>query len=291
MQQQGQTLLDDFSWMDSLTGGEIWLAEENVVPGMHMPDAPETGLGIEPADQQFEMDMNNITSSLTRDVELSSGIESRELMQAVTERGSCSKMPVDKSVPSSSNNEGINAASTALRALEMEEEEQPLSDERGRKGLLIGGETELVEEPRAPVVLMPDEPETRQRTEQAHQSFEMNLNNISSSSMRDFELRIGYCGVFCKLREIVIHKCHRMKVLLPPWLLSKLQLQVIGVEECDGMEEIVGTDEEGRTHQRIVDIEGFGDCPQLTRIPFTISHSLKKIEADPERLLNTVEHF
>jgi len=144
------------------------LAVETMVPSMHIPDAPKTGLGIEPADQPFEMDMNNITSSLTRNVELSSGIESQELMQAVTERGSCSKMLIDKSVPSSSNNEGINAASTALRGLEMEQEEQPLSDERGRKGFLIGGETELVEEPRAPVVLMPDEPETRQRTEQAH---------------------------------------------------------------------------------------------------------------------------
>jgi hypothetical protein len=82
MQQQGQPLLDEFPLMDSLTGGEIWLAEENVGPGMHMPDAPETGLGIEPADQPFEMDMNNI--SLTMDVELSSGIEKMpwELMQA-----------------------------------------------------------------------------------------------------------------------------------------------------------------------------------------------------------------
>jgi disease resistance protein RPS2 len=34
-----------------------------------------------------------------------------------------------------------------------------------------------------------------------------------------------------------------------------------------------------------------GDCPQLTRIPITISHSLKKIVVDPEGLLNTVEHF
>jgi disease resistance protein RPS2 len=128
-------------------------------------------------------------------------------------------------------------------------------------------------------------------------------------------------GVFCLLREIVIHKCHRLKVLLPPWLLSRLQLEVIGVEECDGMEEIVGTDEEGRTHQRIVSwfdttlrvlvlkkvpnlnsiysgrllcnsLEEItvDDCPQLTRIPIIISHSLKKIEVDPENLLNTIEH-
>ena len=62
---------------------------------------------------------------------------------------------------------------------------------------------------------------------------------------------LGTVGVFCKLREIMIHKCHRLKVLLPAWLLSRLRLEVIGVEECDGMEEIVGTDEEGRTHQRI----------------------------------------
>jgi disease resistance protein RPS2 len=204
MQQQGQSLLDDFSWMDGMIGGEIVLTEEAMVPSMLMPDAPETGLGIEPAVQAFETDMNNITSSLTRDVELSSGIESRELMQAVTERGSCSKMPVDKSVPSSSNNEGINAASTALRGLEMEQEEQPLSDERGWKSFLIGGETELDEEPRAPVVLMPDEPETRQRTEQAHQSFEMNLNNISSSSMRDFELRIGRLTTSPELMQSVV---------------------------------------------------------------------------------------
>nr|TKS14940.1 hypothetical protein D5086_0000038390 [Populus alba] len=135
MQEQGQSRLDDVSWMDGIAGGEFFLSEETMVPSMLMPDAPVTGLGIEPAVQAFETDTNNITLH---------SIESRELMQAVTERGSCSKMP-----------------------------------------------TELVEEPRAPVVLMPDEPETRQRTEQAHQSFEMNLNNISSSSMRDFVLRIG----------------------------------------------------------------------------------------------------
>lgn len=136
-----QPLLDGFSWMDGMTGGEIVLTEETMVPSMLMPDAPETGLGIEPADQPFEMDMNNIPYSLMRNVELSSGTENMtwELMQAVTERGSCSKMPVDKSVPSSSNNEGINAASTALRGLEMEQEEQPLSDERGWKSFLIGG--------------------------------------------------------------------------------------------------------------------------------------------------------
>ncbi|KAI5558192.1 hypothetical protein BDE02_17G023300 [Populus trichocarpa] len=208
MQQQGQSLLDEFPCTDSSTWEEIWHNVENGAPSMLMPDAvPETGLGIEPPDQPFEMDMNNITSSFTRDAELSSGIESRELMQAVTERGSCSKMPVDKSVPSSSNNEGINAASTALRGLEMEQEEQPLSDERGWKGFLTGGEiTELVEEPRARVVLMPDEPETRQRTEQAHQSFEMNLNNISSSSMRDFELRIGRLTTSLELMQSVVER-------------------------------------------------------------------------------------
>jgi hypothetical protein len=40
-----------------------------------MPDAPETGLGTEPVGQAFEMDMNNISSSLMKDVESSSGIE------------------------------------------------------------------------------------------------------------------------------------------------------------------------------------------------------------------------
>ncbi|KAG5226457.1 disease resistance protein [Salix suchowensis] len=40
---------------------------------------------------------------------------------------------------------------------------------------------------------------------------------------------------FCFLKEIVIHKCHRMKVLLPPWLLSTLRLKVIVVEDCHNM--------------------------------------------------------
>ena len=118
----------------------------------------------------------------------------------------------------------------------------------------------------------------------------------------------------------MIHKCDRLKVLLPAWLLSRLRLEVIGVEECDGMEETVGTDKEGRTHQRIfscldttsrvlvlkklpnlnsiysgnllcnsLEEITVGDCPQLTRIPITISHSLKKIVVDPESLFNILE--
>ncbi|KAF9663252.1 hypothetical protein SADUNF_Sadunf17G0019000 [Salix dunnii] len=165
---QGQPLLDDdlSTWVDSMTGGEI----------LPMPDAPETGLGTEPADQPFEMDMSNISSSL---------------MQSVAERESSSKRPVDRSVPSSSNNEATNAASTPVRGLASEQEEQPrLDDGLGGMDILIGGETELVEEPRAPVVLMTDEPETRQRTEQAHQSFQANTKSISSSSMMDDVLRM-----------------------------------------------------------------------------------------------------
>ncbi|KAJ6289815.1 hypothetical protein OIU78_025685 [Salix suchowensis] len=129
---QGQPLLDDdLSWMDSMTGGEIFLTDENVAPGMPMPDAPETGLGTEPADQPFEMDMSNIF---------------------IAERGSSSKRPVDRSVPSSSNNEATNAASTPVRGLAIEQEEQPRSDDgQGGMDILIGGETELVEEPRAAV--------------------------------------------------------------------------------------------------------------------------------------------
>uniref|UniRef100_A0A6N2MX45 NB-ARC domain-containing protein n=1 Tax=Salix viminalis TaxID=40686 RepID=A0A6N2MX45_SALVM len=172
---QEQPLLDDelSSWMNSLIGGEILLTDENVAPRMSMLDAPETGLGTEPADQPFEMDMSNISSSL---------------MQSVVERGSSSKRPVDRSVPSSSNNEATNAASTPVRGLAIE---QPrLDDGLGGMDILIGGETELVEEPRAAVVLMTDEPETRQRTEQAHQSFEMNTKSISSSSMMDDVLRM-----------------------------------------------------------------------------------------------------
>ncbi|KAJ6420612.1 hypothetical protein OIU84_028040 [Salix udensis] len=92
---QGQPLLDDdlSSWMDSLIGGEIFLADENVAPGMPMPDAPETGLGTEPADQPFEMDMS----------------------------------------------------------LAIEQEQPRLDDGLGWMDILIRGETELVEEPRAPV--------------------------------------------------------------------------------------------------------------------------------------------
>ncbi|KAJ6289811.1 hypothetical protein OIU78_025681 [Salix suchowensis] len=115
---QGQPLLDDgLSWMDSLIGGEIFFADENVAPGMPMPDAPETGLGTEPTGQPFEMDMNNISSSLMRDVEFSSGTEKMtwELMQSVAERGSSSKRPVDRIMPSSSNNnEATHAASTPM---------------------------------------------------------------------------------------------------------------------------------------------------------------------------------
>uniref|UniRef100_A0A6N2MF51 Disease resistance protein At4g27190-like leucine-rich repeats domain-containing protein n=1 Tax=Salix viminalis TaxID=40686 RepID=A0A6N2MF51_SALVM len=119
---------------------------------------------------------------------------------------------------------------------------------------------------------------------------------------------------FYYLKEIVIHKCHRMKALLPPWLLSTLlHLEVIVVEDCHNMEVIIETDEQER-------IEGMGlkvlvlkklpylnsiysgrlecnsleeitvnDCPQLTRIPLTIPHSLKKIQVDPESLRNSIE--
>jgi predicted phosphoribosyltransferase len=85
-----------------MIGREIVLTEETMVPSILMPGAPETGLGAEPAGQAFEMVMNNISSSLMKDVEFSSGIENmtRELMQSVAERGSSSNRPVDKSVPS-----------------------------------------------------------------------------------------------------------------------------------------------------------------------------------------------
>ncbi|KAG5226463.1 disease resistance protein [Salix suchowensis] len=134
--------------------------------------------------------MNNISSSLMRDVEFSSGAEKMtwELIQSVVERGSSSKRPVDRSVPSSSNNEATNAASTPFRGLAIE---QPrLDDGLGGMDILIGGEPELVEEPRAPVVLMTYEPEIRQRTEQAHHSFETNTKCISSSSMMNTFLRM-----------------------------------------------------------------------------------------------------
>lgn len=131
-------------------------------------------------------------------------------------------------------------------------------------------------------------------------------------------------GVFRLLREIVIHKCHRMKVLLPAWLLSRLRLEVIVVEDCYNMREIMGSGEvlvhgeersspfgsfdttlrvlvlkklpnlksiySGRLICNSLEEITVGDCPQLTRIPITIFRSLKKIEVDPESLLNTVEN-
>jgi len=127
-------------------------------------------------------------------------------------------------------------------------------------------------------------------------------------------------GVFRLLREIVIHKCHRMKVLLLPWLLSKLRLEVIVVEDCYNMQELMGSGEDfvhgrvrysgsrlrvlvlkklpnlksiysGRLQCNSLEEITVGDCPQLTRIPITISHSLKKFEVDPESLLNTVRNL
>jgi len=124
-------------------------------------------------------------------------------------------------------------------------------------------------------------------------------------------------GVFYTLREIVIHKCHGMQLLLPPWLLSTLRVEVIVVEDCYNMQEMMGSEMMGSSSPRRFDklrvlvlkklpnlksiysgrllcnsLEEItvGDCPQLTRIPITISHSLKKIEVDPESLLNTVEN-
>jgi disease resistance protein RPS2 len=136
--------------------------------------------------------------------------------------------------------------------------------------------------------------------------------------------KLGSFGVFPNLREIVMHKCHRMKVMLPPWFLSTLRLEVIVVEDCYNMQEIMGSSEvlvhekellslpgsfdtilrvlvlkklpnlksiySGRLQCNFLEEITVGDCPQLTRIPFTISHSLKKIEVDPESLFNTVEH-
>ncbi|KAF9663260.1 hypothetical protein SADUNF_Sadunf17G0019800 [Salix dunnii] len=52
---------------------------------------------------------------------------------------------------------------------------------------------------------------------------------------------------FFYLKEIVIHKCHRMKVLIPPWLFSTLGFEVIVVEDCENMGVIMGTVD--RAHQ------------------------------------------
>ncbi|KAJ6289812.1 hypothetical protein OIU78_025682 [Salix suchowensis] len=107
-----------------------------------------------------------------------------------------------------------------------------------------------------------------------------------------------------------------MKVLIPPWLLSTLlHLEVIVVEDCHNMGVII---EEDRIHQDLSCSMGLkvlvlkklpslnsiysgrlecnfleeitvNDCPQLTRIPLTIPHTLKKIQVDPESLRNTIE--
>ena len=113
----------------------------------------------------------------------------------------------------------------------------------------------------------------------------------------------GSFGFFSFLREMVIHKCHRMKVLLPPWLLSTLRLEVIVVEDCYNMREIMGSGEvlvHGEEHsspfrrfyklrvlvlKKLPNLKSIysgrlqcnslaeitvGDCPQLKRIPITI---------------------
>ncbi|KAG6742521.1 hypothetical protein POTOM_053393 [Populus tomentosa] len=297
MQQQGQSLLDDgLSWMDGITGGEFFLSEETMVPSMLMPDAPVTGLGIEPTVQAFETDTNSITLH---------SIESRELMQAVTERGSCSKMPVDKSVPSSSNNEGINAASTALRGLEMEQEEQPLSDERGRKGFLIGGETELVEEPRAPVVLMPDEPETRQRTEsfvvrgssskrpvhKRRPSFssleDLNYTRSKSKMIKEawfYDLMIDNATSLslCFITKVVFVSCQNMRSLCPSYVFGGFkELEILHLDGLIILETLFEVP------------SGLGCSAvffNLREIVMHKCHGMKKIEVDPESLLNTVDN-
>uniref|UniRef100_A0A6N2NB55 Uncharacterized protein n=1 Tax=Salix viminalis TaxID=40686 RepID=A0A6N2NB55_SALVM len=90
---------------------------------------------------------------------------------------------------------------------------------------------------------------------------------------------------FFYLKEIVIHKCHRMKALIPPWLLSTLlHLEVIVVEDCHNH----GGDN-GEQMKRT------GSIVWLTRIPLTIPHSLKKNQVDPERYgtvqLVKLDHF
>ncbi|KAJ6690998.1 hypothetical protein OIU74_015639 [Salix koriyanagi] len=178
--------------MDSLIGGEILLTDENVAPAIPMADAPETGLGTEPADQPFEMDMNNISSSLMRDVELSSGTEKMtwELMQSVSERGSSSKWPVDRSMPSSSKNIIVTEGSDRAEDLEMQGQ-LLLDDELSWMDNLIGGEILLTNGNVAPGTLMPDAPETGLGTEPTGQPFEMDMNNISSSLIRDVEFSSG----------------------------------------------------------------------------------------------------
>uniref|UniRef100_A0A6N2MGU3 Disease resistance protein At4g27190-like leucine-rich repeats domain-containing protein n=1 Tax=Salix viminalis TaxID=40686 RepID=A0A6N2MGU3_SALVM len=97
-----------------------------------------------------------------------------------------------------------------------------------------------------------------------------------------------------------------MKVLIPPWLLSRQRLEVIVVEDCHNMGVIIETDEQDRIHQMAFPLRRLkvlvlkklpnlnsiysgrlecnsleeitvNDCPQLTRIPLTIPHTLKKI--------------
>ncbi|KAJ6959244.1 disease resistance protein [Populus alba x Populus x berolinensis] len=135
---------------------------------------------------------------------------------------------------------------------------------------------------------------------------------------------LGCSAVFFNLREMVIHKCHGMKVLLSPWLIHKEpskscllgRLEVIVVEDCYNMQEIMVSDEHSSPFRsfdklRVLVLKKLpnlksiyparlkcdsleeitvGDCPQLTRIPIAISPSLKKIEVDPESLLNTVDN-
>ncbi|KAG5226481.1 disease resistance protein [Salix suchowensis] len=186
-----------------------------------------------------------------------------EFTQSVAERGSSSKRPVDRSVPSSSNNEATNAAPTPVRGLANELEEQPrLDDGLGGMDILIGGETELVEEPRAAVVLM---------TEQAHQS------------LVDDVLRIQF-------QVIVVEDCHNMGVIMgidEEDKIRSLGLMVLVLKKLPSLNSIYS----GRLECKYLKEITVNDCPQLTRIPLTIRHPLKKIQVYPESLRNSIVFF
>jgi disease resistance protein RPS2 len=75
--------------------------------------------------------------------------------------------------------------------------------------------------------------------------------------------------------EVLVHR----KELLSLSGSFDTRLRVLVLKKLPNLKSIYS----GRLQCNFLEEITMGDCPQLTRIPITISHSFKKIEADPER--------
>ena len=93
---------------------------------------------------------------------------------------------------------------------------------------------------------------------------------------------------------IVVEDCYNMQeimgsgeVLVPSYPFRRIdKLRVLVLKKLPNLKSIYSRRLLCNSLEEIT----VSDCPQLTRIPITIFHSLKKIEVDPESLFNTVEH-